>query len=57
MRSPAREGVGSRRRVVVVVLVVGVRGGAKNPDEKIYLDFGDHFSKIDQKSFPPGSQP
>ena len=30
---------------------------AKNPDEKIYLDFGDQFFKIDQKSFSPGSRP
>ena len=30
---------------------------SKNPDEKIYLDFGDQNFKIDQKSFSPGSQP
>ena len=29
----------------------------ENPDEKIYLDFGDQFFKIDQKSFSPGSGP
>ena len=29
----------------------------ENPDEKIYLDFGDEFLKIDQKSFSPGSRP
>ena len=26
----------------------------KHPDEKIYLDFGDQFLKIHQKSHPPG---
>ena len=30
---------------------------SKNPDEKIYLDFGDQNFKIDQKSFSPGSRP
>ena len=30
---------------------------SKNPDEKIYLDFGDPNFKIDQKSFSPVSRP
>ena len=29
---------------------------SKNPDEKIYLDFGDQNFKNDQKSFSPGSR-
>ena len=37
MRSPAREGDGSRRQVVVVLVVVGVRGGG----------VGGQMSKID----------
>ena len=39
------------------VLLNQQRVQPKNPDEKIYLDFGDQFFKIDQKSFSPGLGP